>query len=130
MNITSPASQTNHNQTNTPQSLALTTIEIPIQRLHKQMNLLQHNQLIHLHRCPHNKIQTRISPIDKLELPLFDNVAHFSLTGQDVRGNVAEDAALFGFGVGGEEFGETDFALAGHEDDEVPAARGRGFGFD
>lgn len=28
------------------------------------------------------------------------------------------------FSVGGEELGETDFALSGHEDDEIPSACG------
>ena len=30
----------------------------------------------------------------------------------------------------GEEFGKADFSLAGHENDEVPAAGGGGLGFD
>ena len=108
----------------------LTAIEISIQRLHKQMNLLQNDQLIHLDGRPHDKIQTGIAPIDKLVLPLLDDIAHLRLPGKDVGGDVPEDAAFFGFRVGGEEFREADFPLARHEDYEVPAAGGGDFGFE
>jgi len=106
------------------------TIEISIQSLHKQMNLLQDNQLIHFHRTSRHKIQTGIPPVNELILPLLDDIAHLGLTGKNVGGNVAKDASFFGLGVGGEEFGEANFSLAGHEDYEVPAAGGGGFGFE
>lgn len=110
----------------------LTAIEISIQRLHKQMYLFQHNQFIHLHRRSHNKIQTCISSVHKFIFPLFNNIAHFGLAGEYVGGNIAQYALLLRVGVAREEFRETDFALSGHEHDEIPSACGsrRGaFGF-
>ena len=74
-----------------------------------------------MQRYPDYKVQTCITPVDEFVFSLFDNVAHFGLAGENVGGDVAEHAVLLGFGVGGEEFREADFSLAGHEDYEVPA---------
>ncbi len=85
------------------------------------MNFLQHQQLIGLQRNADDEIQRCIAPVDEFVLALFDDVAHFGLAREDVGGYVPEDATFFGFGVGGEEFGEADFSLSRHEDYEMPS---------
>lgn len=119
----------NPNKHNSPFN-PLTAVEISVQRLHKQVDLLQNDQLVHLHGRPHDEVQARVPPVHELVLPLLDDVAHFGLARQDVGCDVAQDALLLRFGVGGEELREADLALAGHEDDEIPAAGGGGLGLD
>ena len=86
------------------------------------MNLLQNNELIGpLAGNADDKVQAGVPPVNEFVLPLLDNVAHLGRPGEDVGGDVAEDPALVGFGVGREEFGQADLALSGHEDDEIPS---------
>mmetsp|Transcript_6510 Transcript_6510/g.12262 ORF Transcript_6510/g.12262 Transcript_6510/m.12262 type:complete len:200 (-) Transcript_6510:113-712(-) len=88
------------------------TIKITIQRLHKQMNLLQHQELIGMNWYPDDKVQTCIPPVYKFKISLFNDIAHFWLTWENVGGNVTEDTTFFGFRVGGEEFRQADFTLS------------------
>ena len=86
------------------------------------MNLLQNNKLVgSLAGNAHDKVQAGVPPVNELKFSLLDDVAHLGRTGQDVGGNVAEDPALVGLGVGREELGQADLALSGHEDNEIPS---------
>ena len=88
------------------------------------MNLFQYNQFIHpRRRHTHHKIQTRIPPIHKLVISLFQNITQFRCSREDICHNIPENTAFFGFRVGGiKKFREPDFALPGHQDDETPTA--------
>mmetsp|Transcript_9997 Transcript_9997/g.12607 ORF Transcript_9997/g.12607 Transcript_9997/m.12607 type:complete len:104 (+) Transcript_9997:540-851(+) len=92
------------------------------------MNLLQNKQFIHVQWHTNTEIQRGIPPVYKFAISLLDNVAHLGLSWEDVSSDIADDASLFGFSVGGKEFGEADFALAGHEDYEMPPDGGGVFG--
>jgi len=86
------------------------------------MNLLQNNEFIGpLAGNADDKVQAGVPPVNEFVLPLLDNVAHLGRPGEDVGGDVAEDPALVGFGVGREELGQANLALSGHEDDEIPS---------
>ena len=87
------------------------------------MDLFQHYQLVHLHGTAHNEVQTRVPPVHELVLPLLDYVTHFGLPGEDVGSDISRDALLLALGVRREELREANFALAGHEDDEIPSFR-------
>ena len=102
-------------------TLTLTRIKISVQRLDKQMDLLQDNQLIHALGDSHDEIQRRISSVDELVGSLFDNIAHFRGAGQDVAGNFAENASLVRVGILSKEFRESDLALATDQDNKIPA---------
>mmetsp|Transcript_8062 Transcript_8062/g.13349 ORF Transcript_8062/g.13349 Transcript_8062/m.13349 type:complete len:223 (+) Transcript_8062:203-871(+) len=96
-------------------------VEVPVEGLNKQMNLLQNNELIGpLAGNADDKVQAGVPPVHEFVFPLLDNVAHLGRPGEDVGGDVAEDSALVGFGVGREELSQADLALPGHEDDEIP----------
>ena len=79
-------------------------VKVSIQRFDKEMDFLKNEQFIGVDRDTHDKVQGGISAVDEFVFSLFDNVAHFRLTREDIGGYVAEHAAFFGFCVGREEF--------------------------
>lgn len=100
-------------------------VEVSVERLDEEMNLLEHDELVERAWHAGHEVEAGVASVDELVVPLLDDVAHLGLSGQDLGRDVPHDASLLRLGVGREVLRQSNLALAGHENDEVPPA-GRG----